>query len=260
MASAAWASPEPAGKMQVQVHKADSPALGIDERLGEVIPSDITLYSEDGRVVTLGSLITGPTVLVLAYYRCTNLCTTVLDSTASLLGNTRLEPGKDFSVITVSFNELETPEEASAKRRDYTRAVGRDFPVDGWRFLTGSKAEIKRLTDAVGFRFKRDGEDFLHPSALIVVSKDARIARYLYGSSFLPFDLEMAVVEASRGSSGPSIKKALLFCFSYDPEGRRYVFNALRVTGTVVLFSAGVMIMLVTRRSRRGRPGGGDAG
>ncbi|MCC6545110.1 MAG: SCO family protein [Nitrospirae bacterium] len=231
-------------------HDVDTKQIGIDEKPGGNIPLDISLIEEDGRSVKLTELIKGPTVIILAYYNCINLCPTVLEATARLLENTRLKPLDDFSVITISFNDSETPEDAVRVKRDYLKAIGRPFPDEGWRFLTGKAAEIKRLTDAVGFNYKREGDDFLHPSALIIISGDGHITRYLYGQSFLPFDFEMAITEAAAGKSGPSIRKAILLCFSYDPVGRRYVFNTLKVTGIVVLTSALAMLVLVTRKRK----------
>ncbi len=226
---------------------SDTKQIGIDEKLGENIPLDISFFEENGSLVRISELVKGPTVITLAYFKCTNICPAVLEATAKLLENTRLKPLDDYSVITVSFNENETPEDAVRVKGNYLKAMEKPFPYDGWRFLTGNAAEIKRLTDAAGFRYIRQGDDFLHPSALIIISEDGHIARYLYGKSFLPFDFEMAITEAAAGKSSPSIRKAILLCFSYDPEGRRYVFNTLKVTGIAALAAAAAMFIFVTR-------------
>ena len=126
------------------------------------------------------------------------------------------------------------------------------FPGDGWRFLTGDAASIKRLTDAVGFSFQRRGRDFLHPVASIVIAGDGTIVRYLYGSSFLPKDLTLALIEAKEGKSGTAVRKVMEYCFSYDPGQNSYVFNLLRVSATVVILCSGgfLAFLMVTGRRR----------
>jgi protein SCO1/2 len=124
--------------------------------------------------------------------------------------------------------------------------------VDGWRFLTGDAASIKRLTNAVGFSFQRRGRDFLHPVASIVVAGDGTVVRYLYGSSFLPKDLTLALIEAKEGKSGTAIRKVMEYCFSYDPGQNSYVFNLLRVSATaVILCAGGFLIFLVLGGKKR---------
>lgn len=224
---------------------------GINERLGEVIPGGLTFLDETGSEARLGEIVETPAVITFAYYGCTNLCPTILGAISEVLSEVRSEPGRDFSVVTVSFDEEDTPADAAKKKRDYVSASGRELPDNAWRFLTGEAGQIRQLTEAAGFHYLGGPGEFAHPAALVVVSKDLRITRYLYGRSYLPFDLEMALTEASTGVSSPAIRKAILFCFSYDPEGKRYVFNALKVTGLVVLASAAGVFVLVTRKGGR---------
>jgi protein SCO1/2 len=155
----------------------------------------------------------------------------------------------DYRVITISFDERDKPAAAFQKKKDYIKAIGKPLPEGAWKFLTGDHDSISKLTDSVGFKFiKKDG-DFLHPGTLIALSPDGKIIRYLYGVRFLPFDLKMALREASAGRPGSAIRSALLFCFSYDPEGRRYVFNILKVGGTLTLVMAlGFFIFLNKNR------------
>ena len=121
-----------------------------------------------------------------------------------------------------------------------------------WRFLTGDKENIHQLTDAIGFHFKRQGQDFLHPVSLVILSPDGKITRYIYGTEFLPFDIKMALLEASEGRVGPTLSKVLRFCFSYDPKGRKYVFNTLKVTGIVtLLFALSLILFLVFKGKRK---------
>jgi len=230
---------------------ARSPQIGFDENLGENVPLDITLRDEQGNEITLEEAIQGPTVLALVYFTCPGICTPMLNSMVHLVNRTPLEPGEDFRVITVSFDPRDTSAVALEKKQNYRRQVKRPFPADHWMFLTGDQENVRRLTEAVGFRYEKRDQMYDHPAGLIVLSPSGRIARYLPGLDFQPFDLKMALTEASEERSGPTIRKALLLCFSYDPESRRYVANVTRIGATVTLLLAGMLAAFVLFRSRR---------
>ncbi len=184
------------------ISEKDEREIGIKERLGETIPLDLSFYDETGKVVQFGSLIDKPTILSLTYYSCSNLCDNISSAVAGLLGRLQSEPGKDYSVITVSFDERDTPADALQKKGDFIKEIGRPFPEKEWRFLTGNSENITRLSDSVGFKFLREGDGFRHPAALIVLSPKGRIIRYLYGTTYLPFDVLMALSEASIDRPG----------------------------------------------------------
>ncbi len=224
---------------------------GVVERLGQQIPMDVTLIDSAGGEVTLASLIDKPAILSFAYFQCTNVCTDIAADIARVLGALKLTPGVDFSIITVSFDENDTPEQARRKKHDYMAASKRDIPEGGWRFLTGTAASTGRLASAVGYSFERDGQGFNHPAALVVLSPDGRIIRYLYGDRYLPFDFKMAIAEAQAGRPGASIPRALLLCYTFDPDKGGYTLNFLRVTGIGILGAAGVFFFFVVRRRRR---------
>ncbi len=232
----------------------EATAVGIDEKLGHAVPLDLTFIGEDGTPVRLADLIDRPTILVLVYYRCPGICNPLLHGVLEVVGRVNLEPGVDFRVLTVSIDETEGFEDARRKRDNLLPSLGRPLPADGWRFLTGSKNEISRLADAVGFRFVRDGKEFRHPGCMTLLSPEGKVTRYLYGLTFLPFDLQMGVVEAAEGRVGPTINRVLSLCFTYDPVGRTYVFSILRIAGTLTLmFAATFAIFLVvsTKKQRR---------
>ncbi len=216
----------------------DSSTIGIDEKLGQLIPLDLTFYDEKANPVTLRQLIHAPTILALAYLHCPNVCSLLLQNLADTLNKLPADPGKDYTVLTVSFDETEKPALALEKKKTYLKMIQKPFPQEAWRFLTGDQQNIRRLTDAVGFHFKRVGEDFEHPVTLIILAPDGKIVRYMYGADPLPFDLKLALVEASQGRIGPTIAKVVQFCFSYDPKAHKLVFNMLKVTGTVTLLFA----------------------
>ena len=193
--------------------------------------------------VTLGQLVNGPTIIAPIYYRCPNVCNFLQTDLARVLPNIRREPGKEYNVISVSFDETETPELATKNRDMYYKAMKKEYPDGAWRFLTGNKHEIMQLTGAAGYRFKKmhDGQ-FSHPVVIFVVDSKGTIIRYLHGTHFLPKDITLALIEASEGRLGTTIQKVVQFCFSYDTENKTYVFNLLRVSGTVVLLTAGTFL------------------
>jgi protein SCO1/2 len=173
---------------------------------------------------------------------------------ARVLNQLSSEPGKEYQVVAISFDEMEKPDLALQRKKMYLKMIEKPFPEDAWRFLTGDKENIQKLTDAVGFHFKREGKDFLHPVSLIILSPDGKITRYIYGTDFLSFDLKMALLEASQGRIGPTVTKVLRFCFSYDPKGRKYVFNTLKVTGIVTLVFALSFILFLVFKGKRRQP------
>ncbi|MFN7958086.1 MAG: SCO family protein [Holophagaceae bacterium] len=248
-----------AGAQQAQAPaSATAPAftpeeVGINEKLGATIPLDLELKDEEGRSVTLRQLIDKPTILTLNYFRCAGICTPQLGGVAEVLNRTEAVPGRDFQVLTVSFDERDEPEVAAQKRTNYLGEIKRPFPPAAWRFLTGSGAATKALADAVGFRFKRDKDDFIHAAAIIFISPKGQVTRYMYGTTYLPADLQLAAQEAARGEAQPTINKFLKFCFSYDPVGRRYVLNTTSIGAAITILAAAIFVFTLTRKGRRTR-------
>ncbi len=227
--------------------------VGINERLGATIPLDLQLKGEDGQPVTLRQLIDKPTILTLNYFRCAGICTPQLSGVAEVLNRTKAEPGMDFQVLTVSFDERDEPEVAAQKRTNYLGEITRPFPPAAWRFLTGPAATTKALADAVGFKFKRVNDDFVHAAAIIFISPKGQITRYMYGTTYLPADLQLAAQESARNEAQPTINKFLKFCFSYDPAGRRYVLNTTSIGAIVILLAAAIFVIVLVRKGRNGK-------
>jgi len=225
--------------------------VGINEKLGATIPLDLVLNGEDGKPVTLRQLIDKPTILTLNYFRCAGICTPLLSGVAEVVNRTKAEPGKDFQVITVSFDERDGSEIAAQKRTNYIGEITRPFPPSAWRFLTGPGATTKALADAVGFKFKRVNDDFVHAGAIIFLSPTGKVTRYMYGVTYLPADVQLAAQEAARGEAQPTINKFLKFCFSYDPAGRRYVLNFTTISALVILLAAAIFLVVITRKGRK---------
>jgi protein SCO1/2 len=225
--------------------------VGIEEKLGQHIPLNLGFVDADSDSVYLRNVIDKPTVLTLVYYHCAHICVPLLTGVADVVAKTDLAPGKDYNLLTVSFDPIDSPETARAIRTSITAPLGKKLPTNAWRFLSGDSASIAQLTDATGFRVKRVDKEFAHGTALIMLSPDGKIVRYLYGLTYLPFDLKMAVIEARKGEVGPSVSRVLRFCFSYDPKGRRYVFNMTRVVGALVLFAAVVFVISLVVLERK---------
>lgn len=244
------------GKAHVE-HSKETPGVGIEEKLGQTIPLDIVFNDERGNRITLREVIHKPTILAPVYFGCPDVCSFLLYNLARALNQFTSEPGKEYQVLAVSFDETEKPPLALEKKRLYLKMIEKPFPEEAWRFLTGEVENIRKLTEAIGFRFKREGKMFQHPVSLVILSSDGKITRYMYGTDVLPFDLKMALLEASEGRIGPTVSKVLRFCFSYDPKGRKYVFNTLKVTGIVTLaFALSFILFLVFKgKRRRGKEG-----
>jgi protein SCO1/2 len=227
--------------------------VGIEEQLGAVLPLDLEFRDETGQPVVLRDLITGPTIIAPVYYACPNVCAFLQGALARALPAVKRTPGEAYRVLSVSFDDTETPADARRSQAIYAQAMNHRFPAEAWRFLTGDQKSILALTRAAGYHFLREGADFNHPVALFVVSGDGKIVRYLYGTRILPMDLTLALVEAAEGRVSPAIRKMAQFCFSYDPAGRGYVFNIFRVSATVILLTAGGLFTFLVLTGRKSR-------
>ncbi len=229
--------------------------IGIIEKLGDYAPLDLKFRNSSGDTVLLRDIIDQPVVVSLVYFNCPGICSPLLGGVVDVLDRMDLKPGKDYKSLTISFDPSDTPELAAAKKKNYLKSFRRGpFPEEDWIWLTGDSAAIHTFTDAVGFKYKRVGKEFIHAGTLIVLSKEGKISRYLRGIEFQPFDLKMAITEASQDRVGPTISKVLLYCFSYDPAGKRYVFNFMKVFGTAFLvFLAGFIVFLTYQTKYRSK-------
>jgi protein SCO1/2 len=224
-------------KMMEEAQEADVP-VGIDEHLGAMLP-DVPFTDSEGNRVSLPELADAPILLLPIYYRCPDVCSLLQGSVASILPEVKLTPGTELKVVSLSFDAHETPKDAARAKRNYTAIAGDAFPAQYWTFLTGDQASIDATLKAIGYTVQKQGGLWAHPVAAIAVAPGGKVVRYLYGTSFLPFDITMAGTEAARGQTGLSVKRLLSFCYNYDPQGRRYVFDILRVSGfTIVGFVA----------------------
>ncbi|MGQ0793632.1 MAG: SCO family protein [Deltaproteobacteria bacterium] len=234
--------------------------IGVDEKLGSFIPLDTEFLDEDGKTVKLADFFEEdkPVILSLVYYGCPRICTFLLNGVAEAVnGLSSLSLGKDFKILSLSFDVADTPELARQKAANYYREMkGEHSPKGNWRFLTGNEENIAKLTQSVGYRYKKDGEEFAHPSALVVLTPKGKISRYLYGLQYEPKDINLALIEAANGKIGPSelLNRVMLFCYEFDPVGKKYALQALNVVkagGVLTLLALTGFLTYFWRREKK---------
>jgi protein SCO1/2 len=260
LAAAVAAAQTPAGPARPGPAADGRPAalrdVGFDQRLGETLPLDAPLRDEAGREVRLGDYFgRRPVVLSLVYYECPMLCTLTLNGLVSALGVLSFQPGREFEIVTVSFDPKDTPDSAAARKRAYLARYGRPAAAAGWHFLTGSTESIERITRALGFRYAWDAQtsQFAHPAGIVVATPEGRLARYLYGIEYAPRDLQLAVTEASAGKVGGPVEQVLLFCYEYDPASGGYglaIMRLVRAAGVLTVAALAGYVLLMLRRER----------
>ena len=231
--------------------------VAIDQRLDQQVPLDLQFRDEGGRIVHLRDYFRGkPVILNLVYYRCPMLCSIVTDGLTNSLTELKFDIGKEFDVLTVSFDPRDKPVEAAARRAKFVRRYGRPGAADGWHFLTGSEPSIRALTDSVGFYYAYDSkiDQFAHGATLIILTPSGRISRYFYGFEYKPRDIRLGLVEASAGRIGSMTDAVLLMCYHYDPATGKYsrvAMNYVRAGGVATMLSLGGFIFFMIRRERR---------
>jgi protein SCO1 len=227
--------------------------VGIDQKLNQSVPLNLAFRDEHGQTVQLGQYFgQKPVILTLVYYNCPMLCTQVLNGVESGLKELPMDIGNQFNVVTVSIDPTEGHVLADVKQEMYTGMYGRPGAARGWHFLTGDEPQIKRLADAVGFRYAYDPEtkQFAHASAIMILTPEGKISRYLYGIQFLSRDLRLALDEASEGKIGSPVDAILLFCYHYDPHTGKYgllISRVMQAGGAITLLILGALVLILLR-------------
>ena len=217
-------------------NQPDSIKIGIEEHLNSYVPNDISLINEKGDTVNLKKLINKPTVLCFVYFECPMLCSPLMNGLAEVIDKSDMKIGKDYQVFTIGFNTEEPLSLAIAKKKNYITHMKTKEAADGWKFFIADSTNIANATSALGFKFQRAGNIFLHSASLIFISPEGKITRYLNGTYYLPFEFKMALIETSKGVSGPTINKLLQYCYGYDSQAKRYVMDVTKVGGAIILF------------------------
>ena len=232
--------------------------VGVDERPGFFVPSDLIFRDETGREVILKKLMDRPVVLVPTYFTCSHICPQMLGSLAVALSTLPLNPEKDYRVITMSFDETDTPRDADNLKKNYLKAIGRPFPEDAWKFLTADNQTIGRILEAVGVKVKKAEHGFVHPEVLVFLSPGGKITRYLYVSkyqygvaypiTFSGLDLQRSFSDALQGRVAATCPQEPLYCFLHEPGRQKLFFTVMKVSGAVTLALMLVLFVILVKR------------
>ena len=245
--------------------------VGIEQRLDAQLPLELAFRDESGREVGLSEFFGHrPVVLSLVYYNCPMLCGEVLNGMASVFSVLKFDIGKDFDVITVSFDPRETPDLARGKKRIFMERYGRPGAEQGWHFLTGSKESIDALTRATGFNYAWDeqSQQFAHAAAIMVATPSGKISKYFYGVEYAPKDLRFGLIQASENRIGTVVDQVLLYCYHYDPRTGKYgaiISHVMQLAGVATILILGGLLIVMFRsepqssRTPLGRSKGGNA-
>ncbi len=239
-------------------HPADEVIKGVEfeQKLSQQLPLDLTFLDEAGQSVELADYFDQkPVILVFAYYDCPMLCTLVLNGLVASLNDLTFDAGNQFEIVTVSIDPTETSALAAAKKAVYLEQYQRPGAADGWHFLTGEQVAIDQLTQAAGFHYNYDQEkdEYAHPTGIMVVTPQGKIARYFYGIDFPARDLRLGLVEAAANKIGSPVDQLLLLCYHYDPLVGEYtltIMNIIRLAGLITIGAIGVFVAVLLRRDR----------
>jgi protein SCO1 len=237
--------------------------IAVDEKLDSKLPLDVAFLDHTGKKVQLRDYFDGerPVLLSFAYHTCPTLCSMVLDATTRGISATKWTAGVEYEVVTISIDPKDTPESAAKKRSEVLAQYKRPAAADGWHFLVGDEKAIEKVTSAVGYRYfyNEKTEQYGHPAAIVFLTPQGMLARYLYGLNFNPADIRLALLEASEGRSISTAEQIILYCYAYDPAANSYALMAVRVMklggGVTVLVLGGFLVLLWRRERRRGRSG-----
>ncbi len=230
--------------------------VGIEQHLDEPIPPDLIFRDETGKSVRLGDYFGNkPAILNLVYYRCPMLCGEVLSGLESALRVLKFDVGKEFDVLTVSFDPRETPDMATKKKAEFLKRYGRPGAAAGWHFLTGPQDSIDGLTKAAGFQYQYDPKtgQFAHSTAIMVLTPEGKIAQYYYGVEYAPKDLRLGLIQASENKIGNLADQVLLYCYHYDPTTGKYgaiIARVLQLSGLATVLLLGVLMTVLIRHGR----------
>jgi len=220
--------------------------VSFEEKQGQYADLDTKLVNENRDTVLLKDIIDKPTILNLVYFECPGTCSPLMWGVSKFIDAVDLIPGKDYDILTISFDPSENIGLGIRKKEAYISSMKNKEASKFWRFFVTDSANIAKLTRSVGFHYQKINNQYVHPTGLIALGSDGKIIRYLRGIEFLPFDIKITMVEAAEGKIGPSINRLLAVCYSYDTKGNEYVFNVTRVSGIVIIFFIVVIFLFLS--------------
>ncbi|MCM0606775.1 MAG: SCO family protein [Xanthomonadaceae bacterium] len=248
--------------MEIEKPNATPPQLkeaGISEKLGSKVDLEtLLLRDESGKELPLKSFFQSgkPVILNIVYYNCPNLCGLLLNGMLDVIKELEWNAGHQFTILSVSMDHRELADLATKKKASFLKAYGRNIDPQGWRFLTGREEQIKKLADQVGFGFHYDPrqKEFAHSAALMLLTPEGVVSRYLYGVQFEKKNLKFALLEASNGKVGTIVDKVLMYCFHYDPKMggySLYAFRVMQIAGALTVLVMGIFFGVFWSRQRR---------
>lgn len=252
--------PAPAGERQSTEQPGILREIGVDQKLDTQVPMDLEFTDEHGNKVSLSDYAGDrPIVLSLVYYGCPMLCGQVLNGltrSLKMLKDVPMVPGTDFEVVTLSFDPSETASLALEKKQNYIKQYDQPGAEKHWHWLTGEEENIKKVADAVGFRYVWDEkqEQFAHASAIFVLTPDGKVSRYFFGIEYSPKDMRLGLTEASDGKIGGPVEKFMLLCYHYDATLGKYsmlVMRLIQAGGLITLLALGSFMFVMLRRDYR---------
>jgi len=227
--------------------------VGIEQHLDEQIPADLNFRDETGKPVRLGDYFgKKPMILNLVYYNCPMLCGEVLSGLESAMRVLKFDVGKEYDVLTVSFDPSETPDMATKKKAEFLKRYGRAGADQGWHFLTGQQESIDALTKAAGFQYQYDPKtgQFAHATAIVLLTPGGKITQYYYGVEYAPKDLRLGLIQASQNKIGTLADQVLLYCYHYDPNTGKYgaiISRVLQLSALATILGLGTLMIVLIR-------------
>ncbi|RAP35810.1 SCO family protein [Candidatus Marinamargulisbacteria bacterium SCGC AAA071-K20] len=232
--------------------------VGVSENIGEQVPLDLVFTNELGEKVTLQDYFQSDKsiILNLAYYTCPMLCHLVATGLHTSLTQLPFNIGGKYEVISLSIDPGDTIENAKAFENKYASSLKGEKPKDYWHFLVGDQENISKLAEAVGFRYRFNSktQQFAHSAAIMFLTPEGKLKRYLYGIEYKPLDVRLGILESIDRNKISGVERVLLFCYNYDPQGKKYViyaYNVMRIGGLFTVIFIILMIYYFLREEKK---------
>lgn len=253
-------SQSPVEEVGAQNPKQITKVIGIDQKLGDTIPSDLPFVDENGKGVTIGDYFgQRPLVLIPVFYTCASACSVTLEESVKSfvkMHRKKFALGKNYDVITFSINPKEDHKLALIKKNYVFRTYKDKDGFDHWHFLTGKNESIQRLAKVIGFRYTYDPvkDRIQHPAGIMVLTPKGTLSRYFYGTQFEPKLLRDSLADAASGQIGVKSEVLLFGCLHIDPLIQSFskdVLGFMKLMGVVTMIVLGICIYFMNRKYKR---------